>query len=126
MQAHGDAERVLAPDRDERVDAVLLQRAAHGVGSVPALGERIGARGAEDRAAAREDAGGAGEGELVTVVAEHPGPAVAKAEEAVLRRVQAGAHDGADHGVEAGAVASAGEEADAHEARCLLPGGTRW
>ena len=50
----------------------------------------------------------------VYVVAQHAGPAVAKAEEAVVGGAQAGAYDGADDGVEARTVASAGQQAYAH------------
>src|SRR5262249_2942446 len=47
---------------------------------------------------------------------EHAGPAVAEADELVTEVVDALADDAADHRVEAGAVAAAGEEPDAHGA----------
>ena len=51
-----DAERVLAADRDQRVDAFALERLAHERGAVGAVLVGVRARRAEDRAAAVQDA----------------------------------------------------------------------
>ena len=112
MQAQRRAERVLAADRDQRVDAAGVERAAHERRAVTALGVGVRARGADDRAAARQDAGGALQRQLDRVVGEHAGPAVAEAEELVSAFGEAASHDGADHRVQARAVAAAGQQPD--------------
>ena len=112
VQAQRDAERVLAADRDQHVDAAALERAPHERGAVAAVGVGVGARGAEDRAAAREDPGRALERELHRLVAQDARPAVAEAEERVSAFGEAAADDRADHAVQPGAVASAGEQRD--------------
>ena len=89
---------------------------------IAVVGERVGARGAEDRAAAREDADGALQVELDRLVLEHPRPAVAKPHEAVLAAREPAAHGGADHGVQPGAVPAAGEQTYArHRHRLVWP-----
>ena len=60
----GGAERVLAADRDQAVDAVGLQVLGDPLGAAVLL-ERIGPRGAEDGAAARQDAAHLGDPERV-------------------------------------------------------------
>ena len=55
VQLGGDAEGVLAADRDERVDAEVLEVRLDLLDAAVDL-ERVGARRAEDRAAARQDA----------------------------------------------------------------------
>ena len=56
------------------------------------------------------------ERQLDAVAVEHAGPAVAEADELVAVGVDALADDAADDRVEAGAVAAAGQHADAHGA----------
>ena len=126
VQQQRHAERVLAADRDQRADAAALQRRADRLEAAHAVGERIGARGAEDRAAAGEDANGALQVELDRLILQHPRPAVAEAEEAVLAARKAAAHGGADHGVQPGAIPAAGEQTNArhrHRLGCSLDAG---
>ena len=120
-QAARDAERVLAADRDQRVDAGALHRLAHERRAVRAVLVGVRARGAEDRAAARQDALRLLERQLEAVALEHAGPAVAKAGEDVAVAPIALADRAADHGVEAGAVAAAGQQADAHPRDVVMP-----
>ena len=108
-----DAERVLAADRDQRVEPALLDRLAHLVDAALDL-ERVRPRRAEDRAAAVQDAARGLVGELDRLVLEHARPAVAEADELVVVLVDALADDAADDRVESGAVSAAGEDADAH------------
>ena len=82
VQAGGGAEGVLAADRDQPVDP--------GRGEVlddprrPAvLGEGVGPRGAEDRAAAGQDAAHLGHAERAAVALQRAAPAVAVADELV-------------------------------------------
>ena len=77
--------------------------------------ERVRARGAEDRAAARQDAARGLHRQLLEGVLERAAPAVAEADDRVSVAVDALADDRPDHGVQPGAVAAAGEHADAHD-----------
>src|SRR6185312_6008238 len=119
---HGHAERVVAADRDDRVDAAAGHRVAHRRRAVGAVRVWVGTRGAEDRPAAREDADRAVERQLEGIVGEHAGPAVAVAEEAVTFG-EPGPHGAADDGVQPGAVAAAGEHPDAGHTGRLGHGG---
>jgi hypothetical protein len=113
----GDAERVLAADRDERVEPQLVERGPDAIQPVLLL-EHVGPGGAEDRPAAMQDAARALVGQLHRVGGEYAGPAVAEADELVSVRVDPLAHDGADDGVEAGAVPASGQKSDSsHIAR---------
>ena len=76
---------------------------------------RVGARGAEDRAAARQDPADGVQVQRHGVALEHAPPAVAEPDELVAVLADALADDGPDDGVEARAVAAAGQDADAHE-----------
>ena len=113
VEARGRAQRVLAADRDQAVDAGRAQvrddplRAA-------VVGERVGARGAEDGAAAGQDAAHLGHAERPAVALERAAPAVAVADELVAVVADALAHDRPDDRVQAGAVAAAGEHSDPH------------
>ena len=108
-----DAEGVLAADRDQRVDAVGVQRGGDPVEAVVDL-ERVGARRPEDRAAARQDATHLGHAERHRDVLERTLPAVPEADELVPVHADALADDSADHGVQARAVTAAGEHSDTH------------
>jgi hypothetical protein len=112
-QARRDAERVITADGDQRIDALGGEHAADLFGAVDAVGERVGPRGAEDRAAASEDSHRAGTGQLERVALEHAGPAMAEADAGVVRIVECSTHDRADHRVEPGAVSPTGQDADA-------------
>jgi hypothetical protein len=105
-----DAERVVAADRDQRVDAGLLHRFADRCHTVGAVGERIRPRGPEDRSAALDPLAG-----------QHTGPAGAKAAERRALLAQATTHNGTDHRIQAGAIAAPGEQSDAHRAVRNMP-----
>ena len=108
MEAGGDAEGVLAADRDERVD--LLECRPDGVDAAVEL-VRVRARGADDRAAARQDPGDLRAAERLEELLDHAAPALADADHLVAVRPRA-PRDGADDRVQAGAVAAAGEYSD--------------
>ena len=114
-QPGGGAERVLAADRDQTVEAVARERLGDDSGTVLALG-RVRARAAEDRPAAREDPARGLDRQVVADVVEHPAPTVAKPDELGSVRVDALAHRRADDGVQPRAVASAGQQPDPHAA----------
>ena len=109
----GDAEGVLAADRDERVDLVLGEVLLDAADAVLLL-EGIGARGAEDGAAAGQDAAHGGDVERDGVAFERTAPAVPEADELVAVLLHALADDGPDDGVEPGAVAASGQYSDPH------------
>ena len=113
VQAGGDAERVLAADRDQPVEVERLHRLADPFGPVLAL-ERVGAGGAEDGPAARQDAARRLDRQLLVQVLERPPPAVAKADDCVPVVIDALADDGADRGVEAGTVTASREHTNTH------------
>ena len=112
-QPGGHAQRVLAADRDQGVDAELLE-----VGDHPGLAAlervRIGPGGAEDRAAAGQDAADPVQVERHRVRLEHPAPAVLEPDDLVTVLGDPLADHRADDGVQAGAVPAAGEDSDAH------------
>ena len=93
-----------------RVDAVRLDRAAHARVAV-AVDVRVSPRGAEDRAAALQDAADVVAVERAHVPFHQPVPAVADADDLDPVRDDRAADDGADDGVEPGAVAAGGEDA---------------
>ena len=82
VQPRGRAQRVLAADRDQAVDPGRLE-----VGGDPrravVVGEGVGPRGAEDRAAAGQDAAHLGHPERRAVGLQRAAPAVAVADELV-------------------------------------------
>ena len=78
--------------------------------------ERVRARRAEDRAAARQDPARGLDRELLVLVLQRPAPAVAEAHDRVAVLVDALPDDRADDRVEAGAVAPACENSEAHAA----------
>jgi len=114
VQARGGAERVFAADRDQRLETVALERRKHLRRAVVAL-EHVRARGAQDRAAAVQDADCRLDAEFRRVVLERAAPAVAEADELVAVALRALAHRSADDRVQARAVASAGEHAYLHD-----------
>ena len=118
-----DAERVLAADRDQRVEAAVRHRRAQQVDAAVDL-VRVRARGPEDRPAAVQDPARAVDRQVDGLVLDEAGPAIAEAHELVAVAVDALADDGADDRVEAGAVAAPGEHADSHGPE-LSPGSAR-
>ena len=87
--------------------------AADQLGPVVAL-ERVRARRAQDRAAARQDAARRLDGEVLVDALDRPAPAVAEADDLVAVVVDPPAHDRPDDRVQARAVASPREHADPH------------
>ena len=111
VQAGGDAERVLAADRDERVQPFALEVLEHVLDAAVDL-ERVRARGAEDRAAARQDPGDVAALERLDDPLDEPAPALAHGGD-LPAAVERPPGDGADDGVQPGAVAAAREDPDA-------------
>ena len=114
----GDAEGVLAADRDQRVDPVGREVVLDPLDAAVDL-ERVGARGLQDRAAARQDAADLVDAERGGQVLQRPAPAVEEADELEAVLPDALADDGPDDGVQAGAVAAAGQHSHAHASRLL-------
>src|SRR5699024_349528 len=117
-QLRGHAEGVLTADGDQRVDAEVghvlldrLYRTLHLVG--------VGAGGVEDRAALVEDALDGVPVQRLRDAFDRAFPAVAEAHELVTVFLGAFADRGADDRVETGAVAAAGEHANAHASYSL-------
>src|ERR671925_1450941 len=108
VQPGGGAEGVLATDRDQPVEVEGGEVLPDAVRAVVAR-ERVRARAAQDRPAARKDAACGLDRQLLVGVLERPAPAVAEADDRVPVEVDSLADDGPDHGVEAGAVASSGQ-----------------
>src|SRR5262249_51637388 len=108
-----DAERVLAADGDERVDAEFGQVRLDFVDAAVDL-EWVRPGRSEDRAAARQDATHLRHAERLREALEWALPAVPEAHEFVTVGAHALAYDRADDRVEAGAVAATCEYADTH------------
>jgi len=83
MEAGRDTQRVLAADRDERID--LLERCANRVDASVDL-VRVRARGADDRPAAREDPRDLRPAERLEQLLDHPAPTLADADHLVAAR----------------------------------------
>ncbi|GDY43894.1 hypothetical protein SANT12839_047760 [Streptomyces antimycoticus] len=112
-QGRGDAERVLAADRDERVHLVLGEGLPHPADPVLA-GQGIGPGGSEDGAAARQDAAHGRDVQRHDGSFEHAAPAVPHSDELEAVDLHALSDDAADRGVEPGAVTAAGQHTDTH------------
>ena len=82
VQSRGDAEGVLTADRDQAVDPFLRQVCDDPLGAAVLL-EGVGARGAEDRAATRQDAAHLGHPQRPARALERAVPTVAVADELV-------------------------------------------
>ena len=106
-------EGVLAADGDERVDTGGVQVLPDPLHAVVDL-ERVGARRAEDGAAAGQDAAHLGDAQRHRHAAERAGPTVAEADELVAVDTDSLADDGADHSVQSRAVAATGQYPNAH------------
>ena len=108
-----DAEGVLAADRDQRVHAVAGEVVLDPLDAALDL-ERVGPAGAEDGAAARQDAAHLRHAELHGQALERALPAVAVADEVEAVHADALADHRPDHRVESGTVAASGEHSDPH------------
>ena len=113
VQARRRAQRVLAADRDQPVEVERVEVLADALDARRLL-ERVRPRACAG--SCRRAAGSRGrlDRQLVVGVLERPAPAVAEADDRVPVAVDPLAHDRPDHGVEPRAVASAGENPDAH------------
>jgi hypothetical protein len=108
-------EGVLAADGDQTVHPVRFEvRGDRGRSAV--LLERIGSRGAQDRAAPRQDPPDLRHAERRAITLERSAPAVPVAHELMPVLADPLAHDRPDHGVQPWAIASSGENTDPHQA----------
>src|SRR5206468_2462587 len=115
-----DAERVVAADGDEGADVEAFQVADD---LLDLFVGRIGARGAEDRAAHVQDAGHALAIQRDEVAFDQPGPAVAKAEDFVAVEQRA-ARNRANHRIQSRAIAAAGQHRNFfHDSFGITPSG---
>jgi hypothetical protein len=114
-QLGGDAEGVLAADRDQGVDTGVGQVVLDLLHAVVEL-ERVGARGPQDGAPARQDAAALLDAERHRQALERALPAVAVADELEAVGLHPLADDGPDHRVEAGTVTASREHSDPHGA----------
>jgi hypothetical protein len=106
----GDSERVLATDRDQRVETLGTEVLQHLLDAAFGL-VRIGASGAEDRPSARQDSRDLPGPELDEVPVDEAAPALANAHDRVPARERA-SRDRADHRVQARAIPSARQDSD--------------
>ena len=107
------AERVLATDRDERVDAQIGEVRLDLLDAAVDL-ERVRPGRAEDRAATRQDAPDFGDVERLRHTFERPAPTVAETDELVPVDLDALADDRANDRVQAGAVSATSENTNTH------------
>ena len=121
----GDAERVLATDRDQGVELECRERLAHTVHTAVAL-VRIRTRAAKDRPAARQDPARRLDVEIHVRALEHAAPSVAKADELIAELVDPVAHHRSDDRIQAGTVTASGQYADLHPLGALPQMPSRW
>ena len=119
----GYAEGVFATDRDECVDSELGEIGLDALDAALDL-DGVGARGAEDRPSPREDPADRRHIERHGDALERTLPSVAEADEFIAVLLGALADDRADDGIEAGAVAAAGEDSDSHGCSWIREGPT--
>ena len=105
--------RIVAADGDQRVELVVLQRFHAARQSAFALG-RVGSRGAQDGAAARQDAGDGLVIQRHRLVLQDAPPAFHKADKLVVVVQNTLAHDRPDHRIEPRTIAAASQNADSH------------
>ena len=108
VEAVGGAEGVLAADCDQTIEAEIAHGRGDRLRAVVAL-ERIRPRGAEDGAAAGQDAARRLDRKLLGVAFQRTAPAVAKADDLISVNVDSLSHHGADYGVEAGTIPAPGQ-----------------
>ncbi len=123
-QLRGDTERVLATDRDQRVDAFADESVEDGRDTAFGL-VGVRARRPEDRPAPVEDPARRRHGQVDGLALLDAPPAVAEADEVVPVDPFALADDGPDHRIQARAVAASGQDADSHGLD-LLASLVRW
>ena len=120
VQPPGGAERVLAADRDQPVDARLLEVRGDPLGPPSSLNgfvreepRIVPPRGRMPRTSGIPSG--------LRVALERAAPAVAKADELMPVLADALAHDRADHGVQPGAIAAARENSESHAPNIAAP-----
>ena len=111
-----DGERVHAADDDHAVEVESLD-VGHDLLRAFGREERIGARGAQDRPAARQNAADRLDIERHRQAVHQSAPAAHDADAFEVMDGDARAHDGAQDGIQAGAVAAAGQDADSFHHR---------
>ena len=109
-----DAEGVVAPDGDESVDVVLLQRLSDGLDAAFDL-VRVGARRTQNGSALGQDAATELDVERAGEVLGQALPTVTESDEAVAVLDFASADHGPDNGIEPRAVATAGQHSNSHQ-----------
>ena len=109
----GDAERVLAADGDQRVDALTFDRVVDAGDAVLGL-VRVRPRAPEDRPSPVEQPPCVGGRQLDGLAIDDAAPSVTEPDDVVAVDAFTFPHDGSDHRVEARAVSAAGENADPH------------
>ncbi len=107
-QKERDRLRIVAAQRDERVNLVGLENFLHFVDAAGNL-FHVGARGVQDGAALQLDAVDVFKSEGDEVVIEHAAPAVQKADEFVSVVVDALSHSRINDRIQSGAIAAAGQ-----------------
>ena len=113
MQFLGYRKRVIAADGDQSLDLCFF-RVVNAVFQAIRLLRGIGARSAQDGAAAGQNSAHAGEIQRHGFVFHQAAPAFEKADKFVLVVKATFAHHGADHRVQPWAIAAAGEYANFH------------
>ena len=108
-----DAEGVVAPDGDENVDVVRLQRLSDGLDAAFDL-VRVGARRTQNGSALGQDAATMLDVERAGEVLGQAPPPVTEPDEGVAMLDFAFADHGPDNGIEPRAVATAGQHSDSH------------
>ena len=116
VQLAGDAQRAVAADDDEAVEAEVGERRPD-VGDAVGRVERAAPLGAEHGAAPRQRTAHRLDRQRHRPPLEHPVPGVEEPDELVAVGALALAHDGPDDGVQAGAVPASREDSDAHGCR---------
>jgi hypothetical protein len=113
VQLAGDAERAVATDRRSAPSSPMSASWPGRVDTVGAV-ERAAASGAEHRAAAGQHAAHRLDGERQGAALHHAVPRIAEPDDLVAVLALALADDGAQHRVQAGAVAPTGQHSDSH------------
>ena len=120
VELRGDAERVLAADRDERVEPFALEGREHLLDTALDL-VRVRPRRAEDRPAARQDPGDLAPAERLDDPVDEPAPPFAHRRDLPAAVERAPRHR-ADDRVQPRAVAAAGEDPDPRHSASLRRG----
>ena len=125
VQPVGCPKSVLAADRDQAVETVFGQCLAHLLDSILALVD-VRARAAENRAAAVQDAAGRIERQRDREVVERAFPAIPEADDLIIVGLDPLTNDCPDDCIQAGAIATAGEDPDPHRAVMLRAMAVSW